>query len=1071
MVARRIAAVGFVAGLAASSLPFGGEVLLSSYWYDWHHNALTRKAAEQAGFIRMMKPLEKPKEDEIDSAAAEIGWHASFIDSYAYNPLFWATRGPQGYTTAVALHDELIKLHYDDTNSTPQLRQTIFRYTTGTITGLLWAKGIYDRGERTRGIAAARQILGVSLHATQDMYSHSNWIDQPTRRTVTWFDKFTADRPGLVNTQFYTGAYEHPEQVSVHSHGIMSPSMSAMQAIAPMMDLLSSDISPVRESATFTTWRKYKNRSEAILPGIIDSTAFGNSGAAQNEAGLALESLTARPSQLYIGMPPNTLFVAPPGMAIDASYLAAIACRERGIVDTTPVRAFIAAYTVSLNASTQWLKRIDQVMKDQLSVGNSFWTDVKTAPPTNQHHAQYEDFNNLGFMFLSAGKYPEDAAATQASLGNRPNAGPPIEYFLRLKLKTSSEILSGTDADIYAEVDGKRFLLDYGNVSTKGFADAIFAYNDFEAGMTTTYTIGPLSAVPTKVRLVNEAGNVGQVLTAVGNSIVSGFTSIAVAISDFFGMIIGAKPDYIGEKRKVWSADQLAQITSAGYEEKLYINGGEEGKYDLFVHIQKLSSNNGQSTFRITPKRFFCIKESTFDQIGSPPGDEVFLCNVVTGFPGTPTGGRTAVFQQTRTDGTKQIPANISYDVTVPDRYGAITYGAMLMESDSENGPARDKIQSEYQGKLDLDSAKKTSILNEVGRAIAADWKLESVEISGFARGGSMGGGVMFAGIENRWIDGNKYLDIPLTQGGIPSLFGDPLHLQTVDPVSNPTNPTEPPAPPSTTIGKLDPINPRPTVERANPKPNEPAAPGQPKDEPFDLGKILLVDDNFDTNNRNSATTLGLTEADKMFRDVLEKEGLKFDVMVAPYQGDGPTLEKMGEYDTIIWYTGSGTQQELSANDRSSVRAWVASGKRNFYLFAPGFIDFLTYDSNARSYKDRWEKCDNSLITKLFGLKGASLISTGVEGDVFDVDNNDLYMVAKGAVTLTRFSTLNPAEGTRVLLRYESEPYFRASGKGWQAVATVARSGSSYCTYIAIALENMLVNRQKLFHKFLYARP
>lgn len=1050
--------------LASQCLPFGGEVLLSSFWFDWHHNALSRKAAEQAGFFRIMGPVEKRKEDEIDSAAAEIGWHASFVDSYAYNPLFWATRGTAGYTTAVALHDDLIKLHYDDTNSTPQVRQTIFRYTTGTLTGLLWAKSLYKQGEKTRAIAAARQILGISLHANQDFYSHSNWIDLPARRTTTWFEQFTSNPSALVNTQIYTGAYEHPEQTSVHSHGIMSPSVSAMQAIAPLMDLLSSDISPVRESATFVTWRKYKNRSEAILPGVIDSAAFGNSGAAQTEAGIALEALTARPSQLYIGMPPNTLFVAPPGMAIDASYLAAIACRERGIIDTTPVKAFISAYSCALTSSTQWLRRLDQVMSEKFSSDDDFWYQVKHAPPTNKHHEQYEDFNNLGFKFLSAGNYPEDAAATQAKLGGDATKVPASEYFLRLKIKTSSEVLSGTDADIYAEVDGKQYLLDYGNVANKGFADAIFAYNDFEGGMTTTYTVGPFATPPAAIKLVNNAGDIGQVMTAVGQSIVDSFKSIGVAIADFFQMITGAKPDYIGEGRLVWSAQQLAAVTNTGYEQKIYINGGDEGKYDVFVHIQKLSSANGQSTFRITPKRFKCLKESTLDQVGSTPGDEVFLCNVVTGFPGTPVGARSPVFRETRTGNEKTI-SDLSLDVTVPDRYGAITYGLMMMESDSEFSAARDTIQNEYQGKLDLSPAKKTSILNEVGRAFAADWKLDSLEVTGFTRGATMGLGVMYSGQPNVWIEGNKSKEFFLNRTVLTAMYSDPLHLQQLDQSSEPAKDPKVPI-----VIKKPPIRPGTGVKpplTTNPPATEPS-----RQDATDLGRILLVDDNRDESNALDGVERDATAADKMYRELLAAEGLKFDVEVVQTYKDGPSFDKLSQYDTVIWYVGGGYNDELTGNDRTTVRAWVMSGKKNLYLFAPGFINALSYDSTAKSNLERWQSCDNSLMSKVFGLRGGSgLISRFIEGDMIDVDTKDLYMVGKGSATETIFSPLNPATGTRPLLLFECIPHPDTKTKQMNPVATVSRTGTSYCTYVAFTLENMMINRQKLFHKLLFARP
>jgi hypothetical protein len=148
------------------------------------------------------------------------------------------------------------------------------------------------------------------------------------------------------------------------------------------------------------------------------------------------------------------------------------------------------------------------------------------------------------------------------------------------------------------------------------------------------------------------------------------------------------------------------------------------------------------------------------------------------------------------------------------------------------------------------------------------------------------------------------------------------------------------------------------------------------------------------------------------------------------------------------------------------------SGKKNLYLFAPGFINALSYDSNAKSYLERWQSCDNSLMSKVFGLKGGSgMISRFIEGDMQDVDTKDLYMVGKGSATETIFSPLNPANGTRPLLLFECVPHMDTKTKQMNPVATVSRTGTSYCTYVAFTLENLLINRQKLFHKLLFARP
>ena len=49
----------------------------------------------------------------------------------------------------------------------------------GCLIGLHWAAQI-DKGEHfenVQALGAAHNILGVTFHAIQDFYSHSNWID------------------------------------------------------------------------------------------------------------------------------------------------------------------------------------------------------------------------------------------------------------------------------------------------------------------------------------------------------------------------------------------------------------------------------------------------------------------------------------------------------------------------------------------------------------------------------------------------------------------------------------------------------------------------------------------------------------------------------------------------------------------------------------------------------------------------------------------------------------------------------------------------------------------------------
>src|SRR4028118_2028458 len=86
----------FGAMLAASAVQsqtvhaFSGEDPV--FGHPWYHEKLTREAAKEAGFsFNSTKDDEDEKNDkrELDGAAEALAWHADYIDSYLYNPVWW----------------------------------------------------------------------------------------------------------------------------------------------------------------------------------------------------------------------------------------------------------------------------------------------------------------------------------------------------------------------------------------------------------------------------------------------------------------------------------------------------------------------------------------------------------------------------------------------------------------------------------------------------------------------------------------------------------------------------------------------------------------------------------------------------------------------------------------------------------------------------------------------------------------------------------------------------------------------------------------------------------------------
>ncbi len=179
-----LAVTAALAMFARTTLRFGAEEFSFEEQNDdnWVHQNLTNRACRELWGDR---PGEHP-------ASSSLEWHTDYIDSYLYNPLFWAgglgtADGLDRLKVATSLHDDLITLHFDDLTSAAQIQSMWTRYLSGCLAGMFWAAGRDD-------VPAAHNILGAALHAIQDFYAHSNWVDVPDRRTRAWHEVPVADR-------------------------------------------------------------------------------------------------------------------------------------------------------------------------------------------------------------------------------------------------------------------------------------------------------------------------------------------------------------------------------------------------------------------------------------------------------------------------------------------------------------------------------------------------------------------------------------------------------------------------------------------------------------------------------------------------------------------------------------------------------------------------------------------------------------------------------------------------------------------------------------------------------------
>ncbi len=671
----------------------------------WHHEQLSLQAAKAAGFSDVRTAASGT------SAAASIAWHADYVDSYLYNPMWWAEGGLPRFRAALMTQGELEKLHFDDLFSAPKVNDTWKRYALGTFAGLMWAKEKND-------VAAAQNILGASLHAVQDFYSHSNWIDQPDRRDKTYFDFSASGRQQLA---IYTGAYEHSDTLGVKHHGKFLPSgvVWKQPGVAPVMDMACSAISPMSKSEMCNQYR------------------------------LSKSGVTVQPQVKGITVPKHVLTLAPPGIALDNTWIAPIGVQQRGLRDINGQQAFDIAYNLALRQSEQWLVALGKAMKEAGPQHEAFWRRVQTEGVRKDNRTfQFESYKQLPYMFMTAGPYPN---------GNADGV------YLRLNIKTSHDSMAGTDADIIVQAEGRNHVLDWG----RGVNVAL-SYNDFEAGDDDAYIVGPFNNVPSQITLRNNAPGGGAMVKGLGNDFVRLVTGAVNSIGDLALSIVGGHADHVATNKIVWMPENLASVTNVGQAFSVRLNGGGEGDYEVYGRITRTRSDAVNDYYAVRLDRFHCHKESKWDR-GSN-SDEPFTLAVLNPLPGNIQKFRTNPADDVDTGESRTINHNFQ-EVAIPKNSGILTLALSQFESDDETANARNELLDKFAGKAEESTRNvKSEFLRAIGEGAAADWKVDAIEIFAFDRRGSgltqLQAGTVYNDGRDFELEGGKSRVLTLNTGG-----------------------------------------------------------------------------------------------------------------------------------------------------------------------------------------------------------------------------------------------------------------------------------------------------------------
>ncbi|MEM9054336.1 MAG: hypothetical protein AAGB16_03335, partial [Pseudomonadota bacterium] len=754
---------------------FGGEDIAQGK--PWHHENITLRA------------LTKPTGDDAKiydpevifsgSAAQAIAWHADNIDSYLYNPYFWAkgffnASSNDRTTAALVGFKDLAKLHFDDTFSTGGITANWERYGMGTLIGLVWASELETAEER---VAAGHHILGVSFHAIQDFYSHSNWVTNTNRRCHTYFELPEDNRTGM---SLWSGAYESSLANAPAHHGAYSISCSVLRGdtMDEVLGAMCGGYSPFQNSGVCLG---FKGCGGAAAIDVNLDTPITQNGVRiyLNPAGIALDntpmSRVQAPNRSLTDRA-GTFLPMKDGLHFPKERCTKIIKSELGnVCELDADHIFAGTKDLAIRATMEWAIYLEEQMG---ALGLSgYWRELKGRGSNDYgRFSQFEDFSKLPYQFLAAGDYP--VGNPRREPGDAPSEAK--GWFLRLRIKTANELGAGTDADIVARVKTPsrtyEQLLDYlpTNDQEGIVNNRLLVYNDFERGKDDAYVIGPFHERPVSVQLVNKSAGFGDLLDAAITDFANGVSETLTDARRMLISIVGGQADHIGDGFHRYTTEQLKpefESTRGRYlTKKVEIRGGSDGDHDVYYlmrsvpgQLTRQQREDGWMAIEVELQKLHTIKESTVDRFST--ADEPFVIFHVAGLNNLNDRAFTYMsepFDDMDDNEQERFPnirATRSVSKIPPE--GMLAISVSMFESDDENEGDREVLKRRFVTGMDRKTQRAAAEFTDaLGRAIAEDWVVDRVDVFAFQRSAYPLAGQVFSRSGIGEIEGGEESDV-----------------------------------------------------------------------------------------------------------------------------------------------------------------------------------------------------------------------------------------------------------------------------------------------------------------------
>jgi hypothetical protein len=230
--------------------------------------------------------------------------------------------------------------------------------------------------------------------------------------------------------------------------------------------------------------------------------------------------------------------------------------------------------------------------------------------------------------------------------------------------------------------------------------------------------------------------------------------------------------------------------------------------------------------------------------------------------------------------------------------------------------------------------------------------------------------------------------------------------------------------------------------------------------------RILLVDDNASPNNI-AGNTHRNPGSDDVFRDlvaaVVGGDAKAWSLEVARYQKDGPSLERLRDFNVVVWYTGDsygGGADTLSKQDEVTVRRYLQETGGAFVLISPGYVNNLVYGTT-------WQNTDYPFLTEVMGVNGAAPLAQRFAAGRVSSSSGGEFPVAHPGAAETQFSAVN-SNGAAIVFTATLDP--GRTSEGPVPVGVANSFGAGRFVYVGFTFENIpAADRGRAFEQLLSA--